>query len=152
MFRLKEELKNAYNMMRQKRYDNVEDMSRSITASSCLMDYRGEENSMERSNNYTHYDRLSNTHFERSSQLTQFERSTSKSPINHSRISEVPRGKENMKITQCMKPEELRNFSRDEIKVALKALNKAGKSLREGNIEVSMLKSRQSEMKPRFHK
>ena len=68
-----------------------------------------------------------------------YDRTVTKSPIN-SRISYNQ--KEDLSQVRMMK--DYSNYSKDELKVAMKAISKAGKSLRAGSMEVSMLQERQS--------
>lgn len=92
--------------------------------SSCLLDLKpSQENSSDRSNN------LSYSHIERPS---------SRSPIN-SRISYAPKCNEEYRFSKKDKENDYTNYTKEEIKVAMKALTKAGKSLREGSSQVSML-------------
>lgn len=95
--------------------------------SSCLLDLKpSQENSLDRSNN------LSYSHIERPS---------SRSPIN-SRISYAPKCNEEYRFSKKDKENDYTNYTnytKEEIKVAMKALTKAGKSLREGSFQVSML-------------
>jgi len=92
--------------------------------SSCLLDLKpSQENSLDRSNN------LSYSHIERPS---------SRSPIN-SRISYAPKYNEEYRFSKKDKENDYTNYTKEEIKVAMKALTKAGKSLREGSSQVSIL-------------
>ncbi len=92
--------------------------------SSCLLDLKPiHENSLDRSDN------LSYSHIVRPS---------SRSPIN-SRISYAPKCNEKYRFSKKDKENDYTNYTKEEIKVAMKALSKAGKSLREGFSQVSML-------------
>ena len=93
-------------------------MNRSYV-SSYLVDLRpSEENSFDRSN--------------RASQA--IDRTANKSSISY-----CPR-----ESSQIRANKNYTDYSKEELKVAFKALNKANKNLREGSMEVSMLQERQS--------
>jgi len=92
--------------------------------SSCLLDLKpSQENSLDRSNN------LSYSHIERPS---------SRSHLN-SRIYYAPKYNEEYRFSKKDKENDYTNYTKEEIKVAMKALTKAGKSLREGSSQVSIL-------------
>jgi hypothetical protein len=107
---MSEEIRQLKSQTRQKRQDQMEDLSRSF-AVSCMLDMRGEENEMSRSNNYGNQDR-------------------SRSPINRSHISSIQRNTIN--ANPRLKPEELMKYSKEEIKLGMKTLNKVCKNYREG--------------------
>lgn len=110
IFRMSEEIRQLKSQTRQKRQDQMEELSRSL-AVSCLMDIRGEENEMSRSNNYGNQDR-------------------SRSPINRSQISSIQRS--TISVNPKLRPEELMKYTKEEIKLGMKTLNKVCKNYREG--------------------
>jgi len=80
---MREENRQLTSQTRQKRHDQMEELSRSL-AVSCMLDIRGEENEMCRSNNYGNQDR-------------------SRSPINHSQILSIQRSR--ISVNPRLKPE-----------------------------------------------